>query len=119
MNLSRLLTRLVYLLEGESTGTVRLPPDRRTDGQATGQMERETRLLAPWEGRRMGQGGKVGARWVAERLRQNYLLSCVFIFRVITNEVNRNRTKLILLSVEKSHRRLSVHPRPLDLSALG
>lgn len=51
-------------------------------------------------------------RWVAERLRRNYLLSCVFIFRVITNEVNRNRTKLILLSVEKSHRRLSVHPLP-------
>jgi len=32
----------------------------------------------------------------------------VFIFRVITNEVNRNRRKLILLSVEKSH--IAVYP---------
>lgn len=83
MNLSRLLTRLVYLLEGESTVTVRLPPDRRTDGQATGQMERETRLLAPWEGRRMGQGGKVGggggARWVAEHYgRIIFSRACLF-----------------------------------------
>lgn len=50
-------------------------------------------------------------RWAVERVRRNYLSSCVFIFRVITNEVNRNRTELILLSIEKSHRRLSVHPR--------
>lgn len=62
-----------------------------------------------------------GARGTTTRttIRWNYLFSCVFIFRVITNEVNRNRTKLILLSVEKSHCRLSVHSPARDLSALG
>lgn len=110
-NLSRLLTRLVYLLERErgyhTFATV------RTD-------ERMDRRLDKWKGERgcsrpgkdEGWDGGRWVRWVAERLRRNYLLSCMFIFRVITNEVNRNRTKLILLSVEKSHRRLSVHPRP-------
>lgn len=114
MNLSRLLTRLVYLLERESARSpyVCHRTDGRTDGQATGQVERGTRLLAR-PGKDEGWDRAVGAEMGgAERLRRNYLLSCVFIFRVITNEVNRNRTKLILLSVEKSHRRLSVHPRP-------
>lgn len=113
--------------------------DGRTDGQASGQMEREgnAELLsraAPGKGRRMmrGRGRRSGVRRnggsgvAVVRLRRNYPFSCVFIFRVITNEVNRNRTKLILLSVEKSHRRLSVHPpsppQPFsarDLSASG
>lgn len=103
----------IYMLERESAVSVRLPPYEPTDGW-TGERTngKGTRLLAFCSRRvkdRMGGGG--WARWV-ERLRRNYLSSCVFIFRVITNEVNRNRTKLILLSVEKSHRRLSVHPRP-------
>lgn len=85
--------------------------DRRADKWKGG-----TQLLAPREGAK-DDGTR---RWVAVvRLRRNYPFSCVFIFRVITNEVNRNRTKLILLSVEKSHRRLSVHPPPRDLSASG
>lgn len=55
-DLSRLLTRLVYLLERErGYHTFCHRTDGRTDGQATGQMERGTRLLAPWEGRRMGR----------------------------------------------------------------
>lgn len=100
--------RDLYICWKESAVTVRLPPyGRRMDRQ-----------LDKWKGERdcsrpgKDEGWNRAVRWVAERLRQNYLLSCVFIFRVITNEVNRNRTKLILLSVEKSHRRLSVHPRP-------
>ena len=101
-------------MERERAVTVRLPPYGWTNGW-TG------RRLDKWKGKRdcsrpgkdEGPKDRTGrVRWVAERLRQNYLLSCVFIFRVITNEVNRNRTKLILLSVEKSHRRLSVHSRP-------
>lgn len=59
MNLSRLLTRLVYLLERER-GHRTFATVRTKDGQATGQMERGTRLLAPWEGRRMEQGGEMG-----------------------------------------------------------
>lgn len=79
-----------------------------------------TRLLAPWERRRVETGSGDGRGSTARTtIRRNYPSSCMFIFRVITNEVNRNRTKLILLSFEKSHRRLSVHSPPGDLSALG
>lgn len=107
----RLLAQLVHLNWKEKRGhrtfaTVRTDErmDRRADKWKGG-----TQLLAPREGAK-DDGTR---RWVAVvRLRRNYPFSCVFIFRVITNEVNRNRTKLILLSVEKSHRRLSVHPRP-------
>lgn len=34
----------------------------------------------------------------------DYLSSCMFIFPVITNEVNQNRTKLILLSAGEKAR---------------
>lgn len=41
-------------------------------------------------------GGREG------RTQELSFLSCMFIFRVITNEVNLNRMKLILLSAGKS-----------------
>lgn len=52
-------------------------------------------------GRRLGEGGT----------QELSFLSCMFIFRVITNEVNLNRMKLILLSAGKSSSALS---RPIS-----
>lgn len=106
------MTRLVYLLERIRAITVRLPPYGRTNGWTGDWTNGKGNAVARALLARTKDGTGRWVRWAAERLRRNYLLSCVFIFRVITNEVNRNRTKLILLSVEKSHRRLSVHPRP-------
>lgn len=52
-------------------------------------------------------GGHAGRRGYGEII---FPRACLFFAR-LTNEVNRNRTKLILLSVEKSHRP-SIRPPP-------
>lgn len=66
MNLSRLLTRLVYLLERERRAVaVRLPPYGRTNGWTGDWTSGKGNAVAraPWEGRRTGQGGGCRDGW--------------------------------------------------------